>query len=131
MPDPALQGLYGLRPPSPGWDDVLAALAIGLILAGLIGVLALAFRKRPRPPTMHQAITRARALPSADRSLVLAGLLRELTDRRVPGPAPWGERAVKLGLDRDSAARLGQLYRPGPAPDPDALERVLLAAGRR
>ena len=110
---------------------LIAALGLGLLAAGLAAVAIRAFRARPRRPGLHARIAAARALPQPDRAMVLAALLRDRTDREAPGETPWPDRAVAaFGLDQATARRLGDLYRPGPAPDSDALETALVAAGR-
>ena len=128
MTDPALSGLYGLRPDAVHWSDTVAALSIGLAVAGLIGFLLLVSRSKRPGHRLVRRITAARVLPDADRAMVLCGFLREITDRRAPGDAAWQDRAVDtFGLDVVLAGPLKDLYRPGPGPDPDLLERKLLA----
>lgn len=132
MDELALSGLYGLRVAPLGWAEVAAALALGLLIAWLIGSAVMAFRARPRPEQLPMCIAAARALPAVDRSMVLCGLLKELTERQAPGAGPWSQRAVAaFGIDRETARRLADLYRPGPLPDPELLERAVLTASRR
>lgn len=129
MPDPALGGLYGLRDLPLGWAELIAAVALGLLLAGLLALSATLFRKRSGPPPLARQIIAARRLAPDGRAIVLTGLLRDLTNQTAPGPAPWPERAARhFGLDADTATALADLYRPGNGPDPDALERTLLKA---
>lgn len=132
MADPVLSGLYGLRVDPFAWSDVAAALSIGLAAAGLIGLFVQLFRRLPRAKSAAARIVAARALPDADRAMVLCGVLKDLTDRRAPGGAAWYERAVNtFNLDPVLAASLADLYRPGPAPDPEVLETALLELVRQ
>ena len=132
MADPVLSGLYGLRFDPLVWSDVAAALSIGLVVAGLIGLFVQLFRRLPRSNPAEARILAARALPDMDRAMVLCGVLKELTDQRAPGGTVWYERAVKVfNLDPTLAATLADLYRPGPAPDPEVLEGTLLELVRR
>ncbi|MEM7057583.1 MAG: hypothetical protein AAF557_08340 [Pseudomonadota bacterium] len=129
MPDPALQGLYGLRAAAFGWPEVIAALILGLFLAAMVGLALRLFRRR-RPSALSQRITAARNLPEGTRSIVLAGLLQQQTNRLVPGDAPWPDRAVeRFGLDVAAARQLHNLYQPDAAVNAQALERALLKAG--
>lgn len=132
MTDPLLSGLYGLRLEAVHWSDLAAALSIGLAVAALIGLLLLAFRSRRSGHGLARRIAVSRTLPDADRAMVLCGLLRELTDRRAPGDTEWQDRAIgAFSLDTALAEPLKDLYRPGPGPDPDLLERKLLALVRQ
>lgn len=132
MTDPVLSGLYGLRPDAVHWSDIAAALSIGLAVAALIGLLLLAFRVRRSGHGLARRITAARTLPDVDRAMVLCGLLRELTEHRAPGDTEWQDRAIgAFALESALAGPLKDLYRPGPGPDPDLLERKLLALVRQ
>lgn len=125
MPDPALQGLYGIRVAPYGWPEVSAAVALGLILAILIGLGLWLLRSR-RISVTNQQIVAAQNLPPEARAIVLARLLQQVTDQKAPGPAPWSDRAVqKFGLDAESAQQLRNLYAPGSALKPEPLERAL------
>lgn len=129
MPDPALEGLYGLRTDPFGWAEMTAALALGMLLALLIGVIVHGFRRR-------SVATRNRldAIPELSddaRAVVLAGLLREETERLAPGDDPWPDRAAKrFRLDAATVRQLSDLYRPGARLDPEPLYQALKSLER-
>ncbi|ETW12748.1 hypothetical protein ATO8_09403 [Roseivivax marinus] len=106
-------GLRALHLPTrTGWEvvaDLLAALAVGLFLALLIGgALRLFSRPATRQPDLAANVLALRALSEDDRRVALLHLLKT----RAP----------------DRYARLsGALYRPGGLPEADALEREVLA----
>lgn len=130
MPDPALSGLYGLRAGDFGWPEVLAAAGLGLLFAVLIGLALHLFRGRPR--RAQDPVEAAHDLPGDVRALVLAGLLKDATDRAAPGETPWPERAEEtFGLDPATVRQLANLYQPGTMLDPDPVERALNVARRR
>ncbi len=127
MTAPVLFGLYGLRSDAVHWSDIAAALSIGLAVAALIGLFLVVFHARRSGHGLARRITAAKSLPDADRAMVLCGLLRELTEHCAPGDATWQDRAIgAFSLDPVLAGPLKDLYRPGPSPDPDLLERKLL-----
>lgn len=130
MDDAVLNGLYGLRTAPIGWAELLAATALGGLLAILIAAALIQLR-RPKGTAAQDRIVEARQLPTQARAMVLIGLLREMTDQQAPGDAPWPDRARDhFGLDNDLATRLSSLYQPGTCPDPERLEQALLAAER-
>ncbi|MEM7744771.1 MAG: hypothetical protein AAF409_13775 [Pseudomonadota bacterium] len=128
-----LQGLTDLRLPEPGAAELVLALGLGLALAGVIGGLTQVFRQRPAQVPFATRIEETRTLAPPHRTVALAVLLRELTDRTAPGPQPWTERAATtFGLDHAVRAALAEgLYRPGFALDPEALEDSVRRAARR
>ena len=134
MPEHAdiLNGLYGLRTSAPGWADLLAALGLGLLIAGLTGTISGAFR-RPRhaETTIATKLAQAMALPRAERVLALASILRGLTERHAPGTAPWTERAsAHFNIDPVLLRDLSRaLYRPDATLDTEPIERVLARYG--
>ncbi len=137
MPEHAeiLAGLYGLREAPPGVADVTAAFAIGLILAGIVGMAFSVFRIRPQYKTWADRVAAARTMPEAERPLHLALLLKEATDQAAPGPERWTERAAAhFHLDPVEIQAVSDgLYRPGPmATDllDEALSRAVRKAGR-
>ena len=112
MPEDAdiLAGLHGIRLPGAEVADLLLAVALGLAAAGLVTALALAaLRARPGRMSGADRLEAARALPGPERAVALVRLLRE-AGRPLP----------------DGAAEA--LYRPGPGPDLDALERAAARA---
>lgn len=132
MDEAVLSGLYGLRETPPGWSELIAAFALGLLIASAFGLAAFMFRSASRSPDIADRLVHLRALPEQERTIALAGILKDLTDRKVGGDAPWPERAASgFGLGEETAMRLGRLYQAGPSPDPEALERAILTAGRR
>lgn len=134
MPEHAdtLSGLYGLREAAPGLIDLLAALALGLLLAGLIGGMPGLLRAAQKGDGLAVQLSATRALPAPDRVAALAGILRDLTDRTSPGEQDWVDRAaLAFSLDREMLGRVkAGLYTPGSATDadPEALERAVACA---
>ena len=129
MPDPQLSGLYGLKLGAFGWAEIAAALGLGVLLAVLIGLAFHLFRRRRAAAT--DPLARAADLPEDARAIMLAGLLRQETERLAPGDAPWPERAAKrFRLDEATAGQLADLYRPGARLDPAPLHRALSATRR-
>jgi len=67
-----------------GWQDMLAAFGMGLILAGLIvTLLQPLLRQRSRPQRTEDRIAAAATLPPAERLLALSALLTD-RGRRLP-----------------------------------------------
>lgn len=128
-----LAGLSGLREGAPGWAELITSLALGLLLAGLIGFLARAFQTRTETSTLADAIQTASALPEPDRVIAYMCLLQSITDRVAPGPEPWLDRArITFGVETAVFEAAGPaLYRPGTAIDPALLERSLWRIARR
>ena len=90
-----------------GWDDLLAAFGLGLLLAALVLAIAMpALRRRPRPLRIRERIALAARLPGPERLLALAQLL--------------AERGGELPEDQRQA-----LYR-GQAGDPARIEALIL-----
>lgn len=97
---------------APGWDDLLAAFGLGLLLAALVLAVAMpALRRRPRPPRTRERIALAATLPAPERLLALARLL--------------AERGGELPADQRQA-----LYR-GQAGDPARIEALILRRRNR
>ncbi|WP_225029485.1 hypothetical protein [Xinfangfangia pollutisoli] len=95
-----------------GWDDLLAAAGLGLVLAALVlALLGPILRPRPRRLRPAERIAATAALPPADRLLALARLLQDLG-----GQLPDDQRAA--------------LYAGLPG-DPARIEALILQAGRR
>lgn len=131
MDEEILAGLHDLRMIPIDGFEIVAAVALGLLIAGTLGIVFLMFRKAPKPDALESRIALARKLPDAQRTLALAGLLKDLTDQKTPGAAPWPERAERaFDLDARCVNLLKQLYEPGALPDPDAIERAVLNAER-
>lgn len=129
MPDPALEGLYGLKTYAFGWTELIAALALGVLLAILIGVIVHVFRRRSVPDMNRLAAVSD--LPDDARAVVLAGLLREETERLAPGDRPWTDRAAeRFRLDDATVRQLSDLYRPGARLDPEPLYQALKSLER-
>lgn len=111
--------------------DVLAVLALGLLITVLLGVVWVV-RKRRKSRTLAERVALARSLPEQKRAFALAGMLKEMTDQVAAGAAPWPDRTERaFDLDALSAQQLKLLYQPGAFPDPDAIERAVLSAQRR
>jgi hypothetical protein len=95
-----------------GWQDLVAAFGIGLLLAALaFAVLAPLLKPRPRRASLAAHLARLKALPPEDRLLGHLALLRE--------------RGTTLPEDLRAA-----LYGRTP-PDPDRLEDLIRGRGRR
>lgn len=110
-----LAGLFGLREAPVGAAEVLVAFAVGLVIAGLIGMAVSLFRVRARAQTWADRIAGAQALPDGEQSLALAVLLREMTDKAAPGQTRWTERAAdRFGFEPEEVEALtNALYQPG------------------
>ena len=131
MDDAVLAGLYGLRETPPTWLELLAALAIGLLLAGMISAAAYLFQGVTRPAMLDKRLEKIRLLPMPQRAIALASILKELTDAKVAGDVPWPERAAEaFGLEASQVEALADIYRSGPPLDAVALERAIRVAGR-
>ncbi len=131
MDEAILSGLYGLRATSPGWPDLIAALALGLLFAGALGAIATVFRKPVQRSQIAERLAHARALQDPNRVIALSGILKDLTDLKTVGSTPWPERAASaFDLDPMAVSHLSRLYQPGPLPDAEALERAILMAER-
>lgn len=131
MDEAVLSGLHGLRETPPGIAEVLAAFALGLLIASAVSIGASMFRSTSARPDLAGRLAHLRTFPEQDRAIALAGMLKELTDRKVAGDAPWPERAASsFGLGETTVVRLGQLYETGPALDSEALERAIRIAER-
>lgn len=129
MPDPALEGLYGLKTHAFGLAEMMAALALGVLLATLIGAVVQLFRRRS--VAVGDSLDAISDLSDDARAVVLARLLREETERLAPGDRPWPERAAeRFPLDDATVRQLSDLYRPGARLDPDPLYRALKSLGR-
>lgn len=128
-----LGGLYGLREAAPGGADLLAALGLGLLIAGLIGAGLGAFRTRSRKDGVAHRVASTRDMSPPDRIAALANLLRTLTEATEPGPSDWTDRAVsQFGLDPVLLQGLrASLYTPTSSTDPEALEAAVLQAARK
>ncbi|MEO1492188.1 MAG: hypothetical protein AAFV19_08555 [Pseudomonadota bacterium] len=117
MPEDAdiLAGLYGLREVPPSILDVIAALALGLVLAGLIGMGLSAFRGRSRRQRWQDRLAMTHSLPEPEKTLHLAMLLRDATEQTSPGSGRWTERAARrFEFDAAEISSLSEaLYRPG------------------
>ena len=115
-PDEMVAALHAPRLPEGftalGWDDLLAAAGLGLLLAAALLVL-LGPILRPRPRRLRPAarIAATAGLPPAERLLALARLLHE-----TGGQLPEDQRAA--------------LYAGQPG-DPARVDALILAAGRR
>ncbi|MEZ5797747.1 MAG: hypothetical protein R3D63_09925 [Paracoccaceae bacterium] len=115
-PQELVAQLHGPRLPegyaAMGWDDVLAAVGLGLVLAAaVLAVLGPVLRPRARPARRGAQIAEAARLPPQDRLLALARLLHDLG-----GTLPEDQRAA--------------LYAGLPG-DPARVEALILAAGWR
>lgn len=131
MDDAILSGLYGLRETPPGWPEIIAAIALGLLIAGFVGWIASMFRNPVRRWDIANKLAPLEILSEQDRGLALAGMLKELTDRKATGSAPWPERAATaFSLDPEIVGQLSNLYHPSQVLDSAALERAVLKAGR-
>lgn len=135
MPEHAdtLAGLYGLRETAPGLLDLIAALGIGLLLAGIVGGLLGKFRARPGHFQLAERIAATRDLAPPDRTAALAAILRDVTDRAAPGADHWTARArAKFDLDGEMMASVkASLYAPRPLPEPEMLEQAVIKAASR
>lgn len=134
MADPAeiLSSLHGLRLPEPGLADLAAALAVGLCVAGLAGMVAGSFHKRRERRSYADRVAAIRLLPEPDRAPALGWLLQELTETCAPGTDAWTDRAVRhFKLDAGLQDLIGGLYRPGATIDTARLEQVVLKAARQ
>ncbi len=128
-----LHGLYGLRLPGLGIAEIAIALSLGLGVAAL-GALALTtFQPRTRRVSAAKRVTTAQALPDAERIMLLAELLRELTDGLAPGEDRWTNRATRdLDLPPDLMTDLDRaLYHPDADIDVTALEQTVLRLARK
>ncbi|WP_395540501.1 hypothetical protein [Neotabrizicola sp. sgz301269] len=95
-----------------GWNDVLAAMGLGFVLAALLlTILGPLLRPRTRPPRPAALIARAARLPPQERLLALARLLSE-----TGGTLPEDQRAA--------------LYAGQPG-DPGRIEALILRARAR
>ncbi len=83
-----------------GWEDVLAAIGLGFVLAALLlTIFGPLLRPRPRAPRPAALIARAARLPPQERLLALARLLSECG-----GTLPEDQRAaLYAGLPGDPA----------------------------
>ena len=128
-----LAGLHGLRESPPDLPDLLAALALGLLLAVVIGLVLRGCRARPKATSLETKVSRLREMPREDRTVALMRLMQVLTDRMAPGPEPWLERArLAFGRDVQVFETIGPaLYPPGKVLDPDPLEQALLRIAQR
>lgn len=131
MPEHAdlLLGLHGLRTDGPGISEIVLACALGLLLAMIVGATLRTITRRASTNSNSQRarVAAVRAMPDAEKVVALANILRDLTERRAPGPEPWlvrAERAFRLPADIHSALE-DSLYLPGGGPAPDALERLV------
>lgn len=122
-----LAGLSGLRDGAPGGAELITAIALGVLLAGLIGLGARVFQTRHRPVSLDEAIRSASTLPKPDRSVAFMSLMQSLTNRIAPGPEPWLTRArAQFGAEVAPFEAAGPaLYRPDTAIDPAPLEHAL------
>lgn len=128
-----LAGLHGLRESPPGLPDLLAALALGLLLAALLGLVLRVFRSHPETPSIEARISGLREMPREDRTAALMRLLQAETDRMAPGPEPWLERArTAFGKDVHVFETVAPaIYQPETSLDPDPLEQALLRIAHR
>ena len=122
------------------WPLVCAAFSLGILLA-LLAILALRLvtdRRESRLGITRRELAAASQLPDGERLFAQAALLDRLTAEHGEGPSTAGARAT--GAAKPSAAgtdlrrAIGeQLYKPGAAPDFDAIDTVILklAAERR
>ncbi|TGD99321.1 DUF4381 family protein [Methylobacterium nonmethylotrophicum] len=118
----ALAALRGLHPPpDPGLvrPAILAAIALGLALAGLAAWLRPRLRARPVRRAALAELAAARALPPGERRVALARLSLRLA--RSLGVEGLGGLDARLRTDFFGSGPgrvLSQdLYAPGPAPD--------------
>lgn len=125
-----LAGLRGLHaPPDPGWirPEILAAVTLGLALAGLAAWLTPRWRARPIRRAALADLAAARALPPQERRVALARLSRRLA--RSLGVEGAAGLDARLGTDffgsGPGRALSHDLYAPGPAPDLAAAEAGL------
>lgn len=126
----ALSSLRGLHaPPDPGLirPEVLAAIALGLALAGLAAWLRPRFGARPVRRAALAELAAARGLPPSERRVALARLSRRLArSLGVEGPAGLDAR-LRTDFFESGPGRVltDDLYAPGPAPDLAAAEAGL------
>lgn len=121
-----LSGLHGLRVIEGGGPDLLAAFAIGLVIAAGIGVLLSLVRTTAKGPRARAEARLAalRPLPDGDRLVGLLHLLRDII-----GTARWrAEAEARFGLPPDLSGP--GIYRPGATPDLAALETAVTRAIR-
>lgn len=134
MPEDAeiLAGLYGLRATAPDWTAMIAAFAVGLLVAGLLALLLQSFRKPPARMNIAEQIAGIRAIPDPQRIAAMSALLKELTDLAAPGETHWVDRAIAhFGLDERLMGSIGDaLYRPDAIVEPADLEAALRRAAR-
>lgn len=102
---------------APGWADLCVAFSLGLLAGASLFAAARPFLRRKTDPVaqMRQALAALRDLPPTERLARQARLLADCAGTEAVRAAAWHE----------------SLYTSRSLPDPEALDRVILAAVRR